>query len=82
MPWEYMFLNSKNKQTSQKKKEYTRIHKKQEKLKKKNYKVAIHEKEHTWWTSYKLTKGTGFVVDQTNLSVNHGLFNVGLTDFV
>ena len=51
---EYIFLISKNKQAKK------TIQKKQKKLKKKNYnKVVIHEKEHTWWTSYKLTKGTG-----------------------
>ena len=70
----YIF-NSK-KQTSKKKKQQQQskhIKKKQKKLKKKNYKVVIHEKEHTWWTSYKLTKGAGFVADQTNLRVKHGL---------
>ena len=70
----YIF-NSK-KQTSTKKTTTTKQAQKktkQKKLTKKNYKVVIHEKEHTWWTSYKLTKGTGFVADQTNLRVKHGL---------
>ena len=60
-------LSSKNKQEKK-----ARIHKKQKKLKKKNYKVASYEKEHSWWTSYTLTKGTGFVVNETNLRVEHG----------
>ena len=60
-------LSSKNKQAKK-----ARIHKKQKKLKKRNYKVASYEKEHTWWTSYILTNGPGFVVDQTNLRVDHG----------
>ena len=64
-------LSSKNKQAKK-----ARIHKKQKKLKKRNYKVASYEKEHTWWTEEEyvriLTNGTGFVVDQTNLRVDHG----------
>ena len=62
------------KQTNKQKK--ARIQKKQKKLKKKNLKVAINEKEHTWWTPYKLTKENGFIADQTNLKsmwVKHGL---------
>ena len=63
------------KQTNKQKK--ARIQKKQKKLKKKNLKVAINEKEHTWWTPYKLgTKGNDFIADQTNLKsmwVKHGL---------
>ena len=78
--YQNIFLISKNKQEKK-----ARIQKKQKKLKK-NYKVAIHEKEHTWWTSYKLTKGSGFVADQTNLRVKHGLVTylmlVGLAHFV
>ena len=65
-----MFLISKKKKKTSKKNKNT---KKQKKLKKKKYKVVIHEKEHTWWTFYKLTKGTGFIADQTNLRINHGL---------
>ena len=68
----YIF-NFRKQTNKQKKKKKARIKKKQKKLKKKNFKVAIHEKEHTWWTFYKLTKGTGFVADQTNLKVKHGL---------
>ena len=41
---EYIFLISKNKQTSKKTKNKTR---RQNKLEKKKYKVAIHEKERT-----------------------------------
>ena len=52
------------KQTSKKKSKNT---KKQKKLKKKNYKVAIHEKKHL------ITKGIGFVAEQTNFRVKHWL---------
>ena len=51
------------KQTSKKKSKNT---KKQKKLKKKNYKVAIHEKKHL------TAKGIGFVAEQTNLGYSIG----------
>ena len=55
------------KQTNKQKKKNTKNTKKQKKLKKKNYKVAIHEKKHL------ITKGIGFVAEQTNFRVKHWL---------